>query len=415
MNNYKLFNDYWFDLAKRHVKNEITLTEVDLYNKGLIRKIYGSFEELLFDNIDYYSRIIRTIIWLYDNIIVQDGKVLYRNKDKVRYKRPMTATKFYYICMCQPTFSRTEIIYGYHQIAAKTGNTFYDLWPHLLNVGSFAFNVTYTTDRYSTKSYQLAFEQDVTSPKYLEKVIVNSSYVSVDKYMLSYDIGILSKIHELMISNYQIFKDFSKSGIVVDIRPVGMSYISSTFNEEIQYKLQRLTRTQCGNISDTIDFDVHFSQNAKFVFDKLDKCTNHIRQLGNLKLIAKSMIQNYRKKFKAIRTTIDGNGYAIIQIKKFWNNYRVIESFISNGQLIKKNVFNVGKIWKLVDYIVSNGYFIYTVNEIEKCVHLCSLDNQDAILTYYTEYINQTFLDADIRLQMMEKQTSDIIAFIDKK
>ena len=86
---YKMFNDPYFERARRYVKNEITQEEVDLYSLGKIRKIYGSFEELLFDNLEYYSRIIRTVLWLYENTLVH--YLLYTLETETYYHQVMVA------------------------------------------------------------------------------------------------------------------------------------------------------------------------------------------------------------------------------------------------------------------------------------------------------------------------------------
>ena len=64
------FKDEWYYRAKNYVHNTITEQEYKLYKAGKIRKLYDSFEYLLLDNLKYYNRIIRTIIWLYENELI---------------------------------------------------------------------------------------------------------------------------------------------------------------------------------------------------------------------------------------------------------------------------------------------------------------------------------------------------------
>lgn len=408
---YKIFNDILFDRARRYVKNEITQEEVDLYSLGKIRKIYGSFEELLLDNIEYYSRIIRTILWLYENTLVNNGKIIMKT-DKVRYKIPMTATKFYYLCLCQSEFNKDEIMYGYPQIGYAKGNTFVDLWPELLKVGSFAFNVSFSIEHANTKSYQVAFEHDITDTTYLSKIIVNSKFVYIDRAILSIDISNIIRMNEKLFYNYADLESTIKNNEVIDSRPNGISYLGGGYSEDVTFTDSSIKRIQTGSIEDTIDFDCLFSKSIRTINNRRIDIQNELSSLQNMKMICTSMIQNYRRKFKAVRLHHDGNGHSIITIQKFWNNFRVIEFCFHNNQLLYKKVQNVGKLHKVVNYIVSNGYFVYTINQVEDSIKIANLDDPEEILNHFTEYINRTFVDSTLRLELMEAETTKMIEFL---
>lgn len=408
MQEYKIFNDRFFDRARRYVKNEITQEEVDLFTTGQIRKVYGSFEELLLDNIEYYSRILRTILWLYENTLVSNGKIIIKT-DKTRYKIPMTATKFYYICMIQPDFNRSEIIYGYPQISYAQGNTFQELWPELLKVGSFVFNVTYSVEHSNTKSYQVAFENDVTNSDYLSKVVVNSRFIYIDRAILSTDIASVVRMNETMFYNFDALKEHITDYTFVDSRPNGISYLGPGYSEELMFTPFGIRRDQTGSLEDTFPFDATLTSQLVYLNIRKNSIYQELDSIQNLKLICSSMIQNYRRKFKAVRLHYDNLGYSVITIQKFWNNFRVIELCFRNNSLLYKRQFNIGKLHKVVKYIVENGYFIYTINQIEDSIKIAQLDDPEAILNHFTEYINRTFVDSTLRLELMENETTRII------
>lgn len=408
MQEYKIFNDRFFDRARRYVKNEVTQEEVDLFTTGQIRKIYGSFEELLLDNIEYYSRIIRTILWLYENTLVSNGKIIVKT-DKVKYKIPMTATKFFYICMIQPDFNRSEILYGYPQISYANGQTFQELWPELLKIGSFTFNVTYSIEHCNTKSYQTAFENDVTDPDYLSRVVVNSRFVYIDRAILSVDIASVVRMNETMFYNFDSLKEHVMEYTFVDSRPNGISYLGPGYAEELLFTPFGIRRDQTGSLEDTFSFDASLSKHMTYINIRKNQIYEELDNIKNLKLICSSMIQNYRRKFKAVRLHYDGQGYSVITIKKFWNNFRIIELCFRNNSLLYKRQLNIGKLHKVVKYIVENGYFIYTINQIEDSIKIAQLDDPEEILNHFTEYINRTFVDSTLRLELMEQETNKII------
>lgn len=410
---YKLFNDIYFERARRYVKNEVLQEEVDLYALGAIRKIYSSFEELLFDNIEYYSRIIRTILYLYENTIVSNGKILSKI-DKVKYKIPMTPTKFYYIIFANSESTKDEILYGYPQISNTKGTDFVSMWNDLTKIGSFAFNVAFVYEQFKTRSYMLGLQKDVTDPAYLQKVIVNSSFIYIDRQILAEDIGKVMNINERTYYLYEKFAKFITSRTIVDCRPNGVSYIGPCYSEEVKFGDDFISRSQIGLIESTYDFDIHLAQSMRDIKSRAHELVILSHSLDNLKLICSSMITNYRRRFKAVRINPDGNGYSFVLIKKFWNNFRVIETYVNDKEVLYKRQFNMGKLHKVVNYLLLNGYFVYTIGAIEDCMNVARLDDPDELLNHFTEYINRTFVDSTLRVELMERETQKIVKHLMK-
>lgn len=407
---YKIFNDYFFERARKYVKNEITQEEVDLYTLGKIRKIYGSFEELLLDNIEYYSRIVRTVLWLYENTLVHNGKIITK-VDKVKYSIPMTATRFYYICLTQIDFTRDEILYGYPQLgAACKGNNLVEFFKQLLKIGSFAFNVAFSTEQANTKSYQRAFELDTTNNDYLHRVIVNSKFVYIDKLILSADIKNIVQINELTMCNYNDMKYYETSNDIIDSRPNGISYLGPGYSELIKFNsINEIIRTQSGSIKATIDFDIHYSRLQEDINIVGNQIHNLLSNIDNLKIVCSSMITNYRKQFKAVRIHHDERCYSVLRVRKFWNIYKVFETCYINNTILYNKVFIIGKLHKLVNYITNNGYFVFTISSIEDIFQLAKLDDMESILEHYSNYINKTFVDSTARLELIEQETNKVI------
>lgn len=410
---YKLFNDIYFERARRYVKNEVLQEEVDLYAMGCIRKIYSSFEELLFDNIEYYSRIIRTILYLYENTIVSNGKILSKI-DKVKYKIPMTPTKFYYIIFANAESTRDEILYGYPQISHTKGTDFVSMWNDLTKIGSFAFNVAFVYEQFKTRSYMLGLQKDITDPAYLQKVIVNSSFIYIDKQILAEDIGKVMNISERTYYLYEKFAKFITPRTMVDCRPNGLSYIGPCYSEEVKFGDDFISRSQNGQIESTYEFDTYLSMSMKDIKSRAHELVILSHSLENLKLICSSMITNYRRRFKAVRINPDGLGYSFVLIKKFWNNFRVIETYVNDKEVLYKRQFNLGKLHKVVNYLLLNGYFVYTIGPIEDCMNVARLDDPEELLNHFTEYINRTFVDSTLRVELMERETQKIVKHLMK-
>ena len=104
----QIFNDKWFDMCSKHVINTITEQEYKLYSEGKIRKVYESFEHLLVDNLEYYERIIPSLLILYENTFIIAGKFI----DKIpksSFKISMPPTPISYMCLMPLDATREEI------------------------------------------------------------------------------------------------------------------------------------------------------------------------------------------------------------------------------------------------------------------------------------------------------------------
>lgn len=410
------FNDQWYNRAKKYVINTITEEELFLYRDGKITKIYSSFEEMLLDNINSYSRIIRSILWLYENIIVQDGQVITKER-KVKYKIPMSCTKFYYMIMCNNDFTRDEIFYGFPQLGKARGKDFKGLFRKLTSIGSFAFNVIYTTEKYNTKSFTKAFSNDITDNDYLYK-ICNFQYdnlLFIEKHNLNKDISNLVTINENFINLYRILLSGVKSKrSTLNILPNRLEYKSINGLYTCSFSEKDISKSLTSTHKELIDFDNCVNENIKYLHKFNNK--NYSYTLSNLRLLCTFMIDEYKTNFTAIKHHPGTFDYSICTFKKYWNVYECIETkYNKDGNELYKNIIKTGINSNTTQFLFNNGYYIFGESEnINNLYVLSFIDNPSDILNYYDTYINQRFMSSKYKLEILKMNTEKIVNFLIK-
>lgn len=408
------FNDPYFYRAKQYVINTITQEEVILFNSGKIRKIYSSFEEMLLDNMQYYSRFIRTILWLYENILVQDGKLITR-ESKVKYTQPMSCTKFYYIVMCNNDFTRDEIFYGYPQLGNSRGQSFQGLFRKLIEIGSFAFNVTYTTERYKTKSFTFAFNRDITNSEYLYKICDRSKddILFIERNSLLVDIGSLIKISELNEKIYNILNNLTtKINYTINIKPNRIEYYSQYGRYYLKIDDNKVTKELTATSKDIVHFDNVVNDKIRLILKYNNNIISH--QLSSIRILCRYMLSEYRNRFIAIKTYPGSTEYSKITLKQVWNMFQMYETkYNDSGKEIYHIKLKTLLPRKLCEYLLDNGYYMYgSMDNIEELVELSNINVGQDVLDYYEVYMNNRYMSSQYKLQVLNIQTEKIINFI---
>ncbi|AFF28070.1 gp72 [Sphingomonas phage PAU] len=185
--NSVIFNEQFFiEASEKYVTDMVSHTEQELFRTRKIRRIYKSFEHLILDNIQYYSRIIRTIYLLFENRNVQDGRSYglvenpFRGLSRSLYKQKLTPTQVYYLALLPSDFTYHEFMFTYpdseHEIEEKrlTKADRAVMFQSLVNHNR--FKLLHELARINTKSdesesYSQILEKDKTPYRFLKTIM----------------------------------------------------------------------------------------------------------------------------------------------------------------------------------------------------------------------------------------------------
>lgn len=407
------FDDQYYKRAKRFVINTITEEEYRLYKDGKLRKIYDSFEYLLLDNIQYYNRIIRTIILLYDNMIIDHGKVIdFANRGQ--YKRPMTPTKFYYLIMCNIDFSRDEIIFAYDTLKDYPGNSFKDLYKYLKDITAFNFNLSFTASLQNVKSYTKLLANDTTDEKYLDKITSNINNEAV--YITSEDLeksieGTLATF-ENMCEVYELLKlDITDSETVIDVQPTKITVFNKESEMLCEFKDGILVRRSVRNFRGCFEWDAIISKYLSAIYSWVLKSVDYENRLIDL---IEYLVLNNRKRFKAIRQSPDKRIFATLEVKKSWNHYFLYEAIYVNGILVRKTRTSVKGDY-VAKEIYKRGYWVFGYEDFDmlQC-KFGNLSDTTMLQQYYLDFVYNSQITIDKLLFEMQTNLLDTCTHLDK-
>lgn len=423
MDAINMFNDQYFYKAKKHVINTITKEEFELFKSGKIRKVYDSFEFLLLDNLKFYNRIIRTIILLYDNILLDHGKVV-DYLDRTPYKIPMTPTKFYYLILCNIDSSRDEIIYAYDKLSNLTCSTFKEFFPHLIDVTAFSFNLTLLKNlskKNGLKAYSKLLDSDITNEQFIKRITNNfnkdSLYITSDSMEKSLEESFQTfcKMNEI----YELIKDSVKETDIIDIQPTCITLINAKSEFECRFKDGVLKRTSNRNFNECYEFDYAISKNLKQIYAwALDSIENYDNDLIYL---IEYLVKKYRKKFKAIRPQVSQNLFSTLRVVKKWNHFFLEESVYytdtylnPNSRILLRTHTLSCKEYELGKTIYKLGYFIFGLEDYDVLEFKFKDFEIQRLKEYYMDFVYNSQTTVERELILMNDNLSNTISKLEK-
>lgn len=391
-----IFNDHWFERARTHVLNQVTEEEITLFRLGKIRKVYESFEILLLDNLEYYERIIRTIIWLYENILIDNGKTIDRiNKEP--YQIPMTPTKFYYLILLNVDATLDEIHYAYPTVKYSEEDTFVTLFKKLRKVTAFSFNIVFMNGkRPNLKSYTELLKSDITSKEYLDKVLSNFSksacFITESELLkdLTDALQLYTSQSEL---KFNILSD-APEGTMCEINPNKIVLFNQTAEHVCEYIGGNLKQYSVRNFRECFTFSQIFASNLQPLYSWF---LTAVKSYDNtiVELMTHFIKSNHRG-LNFVRFSDDGILISTIKLKKRWNQYKAIEETRLNGVLIRTNSYyakleNIGKL------LYKKGYFIFGYEDLKFMLSTYSdiLTSYNKLFGYWCECIKESQNDFD--------------------
>ena len=408
-----MFKDELFHRAKRYVNPEITQEEAHLYVSGRIRKIYSSLEELLLDNISYYNRIIRSLLVFYENRVYEFGKYV-GSLEKTKYTELMTPTRLYYLILVQPDFNRDEILLGHPQLKSTEGQTFRDLLPHLIKIGSFNFIASYTNTKFNTRSYTKGLSLDLTPNDFINKILDIKTVCYVDKKSLTEDFDKVQMIEGNVTSLEKMFYPYIKTKTFLSFTPSSLKISTADYSSSLSYSLNQINRSLTGSFKKAKRIEVLISSKIEDLSDIFKINHELVSDMTTLMSICGSMIQYFGKDFIAYRISSSGV-YSTIVSKRFWNNRRLIETFYDkDNNPIHIQIKTFGKLVKAVDYIVNSGYFVYgdRTNKKLDLISITKTSNYTKLFDVYEKYGTTTLATSTTILALMSMQTEKIVRFM---
>lgn len=403
------FKDEWYYRAKNYVHNTITEQEYKLYKAGKIRKLYDSFEYLLLDNLKYYNRIIRTIIWLYENELIDHGKSIDKiNKNE--FKVPMTPTVFYYIILLPIDATRDECLLAFPSIASYSGENFVELFKPISKINAFKFNMAYCKGMYECKTYLQTLERDITNTSFLSKITedIDNESIPLTRAGMSKALEETMLTVERMANIYhKINRHLKKRTQFVNIKPTRISIFDANSEHECKYENGKIVRQSVRNFRGCFEYDAIFSKYLKEIYQwaetSIDNYENELIQ------IMRAFVLKYRRKALAVRVSANQDLVSYIQFRKCWTRYKLIENTYFRGALIKTESYvvsadNVGKM------LFKQGYFVIGKKDQqdELLEYATNLDTDNLIILYmdFVEMLNKSidkllvWMEANLKLEL---------------
>lgn len=385
-----LFDDDWFYVAKQHVINTITKEEYQMYKSGRIRRIYESFEHMVLDNIEYYDRIIRTIVWLYENKLVVKGKMVDSIK-KSPFKIPMTPTVFYYIVLMPIDATIEELYLAFPSLKDNIGQTFVELFKPLSKINAFKMNIAFCKQMYKTKKYAEQLELDKTSSSYLNKIMtnINDDVVAVTKNGLTKSLQDIVVLNKQMVDMYNLIdSDLDKrNSEYCNVKPTKVMLFSRNAEYECTFTDGRIIRQSVRNWEQCFKFDKVCSKYLDSIYKWIDKSspdyTSDLVQLMNLCVV------KYMHKAIAIRKSQNTKVWSKCTFKKCWGWWLIREETFFEDICIKKQDYHVTE-QNIGRTLVRNGYYVIGhVQDQEWLKNIAQSDDIEKLLSIYQLWLEQ--------------------------
>lgn len=385
-----LFDDPWFTIAQQHVINTITKEEYGLYKAKRIRKIYESFEHMVLDNIEYYDRIIRTIVWLYENKFVVRGKMVDTIK-KNAFKVPMTPTVFYYIILMPTDALVDEMYLAFPSLRDHIGSTFLELFKPMVRINAFKMNMTYCKGYYGTKNYAEQLELDKTPSKYLNKVLhfMSDDILAVTKQGLIKDMKNIVSMTKQMVDMYNLFEPMldKKANEYCNIKPTKVMLFSPNSEYECIFEGGKVIRQSVRNWQKCFKFDKVCSDNLEAVYKWID--TSVPEYDCDLVLLMNAIAIKYERHAIAVRRSVNKKVWSRCKFKKCWSWWRLTEETFFGNDLIRTDHYHVSE-QNIGKTLIRNGYYVVGKQEdYDWMLNIVQTDDLSKLLTIYQMWIDQ--------------------------
>lgn len=413
----QIFNDKWFDLCSKHVTNTITEQEYKLYSEGKIRKVYESFEHLLVDNLEYYERIIRSLLILYENTFVIAGKFI----DKIpksSFTIPMTPTHIYYMCLMPLDATRDEILVGYPSLEKYEFTDLTGCFKQLCRINAFKINLQYCKDKFGAKSYADGISQDITNTGYIESVLgdLSKDIAIIDKKQLALSLEhSIQTYSETVQMSENIMKAIPK-GSLCNVKPNKIQLFSKLAEFECKYENGTVIRRALRNFRECFEFDQAIASNLKSVYRFFSECLgdydNELVKFMNM------FVEKNKKRAVAIRISPSQNLISIMNFRRCWANYRLIENTYINDKTKKvlvKTESYIAKPQQIGNRLFKEGYFVVgLVDNLEGLIDAAINLDFDSLISQYLEFVENHSMNIEIFRNLFQYNLSKCIALCRK-
>ena len=405
-------------MCSKHVTNTITEQEYKLYSEGKIRKVYESFEHLLVDNLEYYERIIRSLLILYENTFIIAGKFI----DKIpksSFTIPMTPTHIYYMCLTPLDATREEILVGYPSLEKYEFNDLSGCFKQLCRINAFKINIQYCKDKFGAKSYADGLGLDVTNTGYIESVLgeLGKDIAIIDKKQLAIALEHSMQTYSETIQMSQNIMAAIPKDSLCNVKPNKIQLYSKVAEFECKYENGTVIRRALRNFRECFEFDKAIASNLKSVYRFFTECLgdydNELVKFMNM------FVEKNRRKAVAIRISPSQNLISVMNFRRCWANYRLIE----NTYIISENDKNVlvktesyiAKPQQIGNRLFKEGYFVVGLAEnLESLTNTAMNLDFDSLISQYLEFVENHSMNIEIVKRLFQYNLGKCIALCRK-
>lgn len=408
-------------MCSKHVINTITEQEYKLYSEGKIRKVYESFEHLLVDNLEYYERIIRSLLILYENTFIIAGKFI----DKIpksSFKISMTPTHIYYMCLMPLDATREEILIGYPSLEKYEFADLSGCFKQLCRINAFKINLQYCKDKYGAKSYADGIISDITNTGYIESVLgeLSKDITIIDKNQLAISLEHSIQTYSETVQMSENIAKMLPNGSLCNVKPNKIQLFSKLAEFECKYENGTVIRRALRNFKECFEFDQAIASNLKSVYHFFTEC------LGNydneLVRFMNMFVEKNKKKAVAIRISPSQNLISVMNFRRCWANYRLIENTYiinENGDYTKnilvKSESYIAKPQQIGNRLFKEGYFVIgLVENLESLINISMNLDFDSLISAYFEFVENHSMNIEIFKRLFQYNLSKCIALCRK-
>lgn len=402
-----LFEDVDYLRVRDYVDNQITQNEIDAYNRGELRELYATFENMLICNLQYYDRIMSYCTMIFFHYVRMDDKLVKHNLDRLTYELSLTPTRIWCAAMSSVNSTEWELNYAWQHnkklkmvtlpIPGSDKTIIETSWGMLYRNPIFAKFNEYNALRCGTSGFRQTFISDKTSNRKLAQVCqkFTKTSVAISEQQLDTVIDYMQELESIKTPLYTILDSCLNVLFNGDSSQYCIYIFSNEFFIHTSKFSMKVSKSPSGIISkDYLANSYECFAAEEFLVKSIQtqiKWAKHnvSSQFHYDKTILKSLLSTMLEtNFREITCVKRMNDYGIISkitFKGVYANVNIIEELMTNNRTIKSSFKTLSKR-NAANYIVERGYYIFgTEIDVLKLLDNESITKQD-ITAHYNNY-----------------------------
>ncbi len=396
-----LFEDLDYLRIKRLVLNDITDVEKEAYKSGKLRKLYGNFDLMLMDNLQYYDRIMSfcTIIFM-KYIRIDSENTTSHELNNIPYYIDATPTQIWCGALASSSSTKFELEYGYstklkYYDEDVLGNNF-----KILNTNPlFSKFASYRAYINNTNGYRETLLNDKTSDTKLynicRKFTESSPSIGYDQLndVLDYYNEITQRgkelfdpIHKILNSLYN--SDETQFSIYVYLTRF---YIhTSKFSMKVFKTNESISKEYLSNSYECFAVEPYLSKSVKqqISWFKYKTPENFSHIIDSLKTLLNKLLNENFREVTCFKRMNDYGCVSVITFSGVFDNVYITENFMLDNKIIKSNKLCLSKN-NAAKWIIEEGYVLFgykkDVSQLLKDIDEKGI-SRELLINHYTKY-----------------------------